>query len=262
MIIIGEGINSSRKAVKKALDEKDALVICNEARAQIEAGAQFLDLNCALAKNGEPEDMKWLIETVQRAATVPLCIDSPDPNVVTGALKLCKEKPIINSITAQKERYSSILPLIAKEHCGVVALTMDEDRMPHTAEERFKCAKNLYNIMKREDIPDEDIFFDPLVRPISSEPGQAIELLKAIPMIKKLGEVKVVCGISNISFGLPRRSLVNSLFLSMAINAGLDGALIDPLDKNMIAAIRTTEALLGKDNYCMNFIQGHRKGLF
>jgi len=214
-----------------------------------------------MAESRESEDMKWLIDTVQRAAAVPLCIDSPDANVVTGALRLCKEKPIINSITAQRERYESILPLIAKGRCGVVALTMDEDKMPHTAEERFKAAEGLYNILRREKIPDEDIYFDPLVRPISSEPGQAVELLKAIPMIKRLGGVKVVCGISNISFGLPRRSLVNSIFLSMAINAGLDGALMDPLDKNMIAAIRATEALLGRDKYCMNFIQGHRKGL-
>jgi len=133
--------------------------------------------------------------------------------------------------------------------------------MPKTALDRYEIAKSIYTLLKGEGIPDEQIYFDPLVRPISSEPGQAMELISSIAKIKSLGNVKVLTGISNVSYGLPKRSLINSIFLSMALCAGLDGALIDPLDKNNIQAIKASEALLGRDGYCMNFINAHRKGL-
>lgn len=262
MIIIGERINASRQPVKAALEKKDKAFIQKEARSQAEAGSKFLDLNCGLSHEREASDMEWLVETVRETAKIPLCIDSPDPHVIEKGVLIGKDKALINSITAEESRYSKILPLALKHNCSLVALTMNEKGMPETANDRFRIAQSLYKILKAEGMADNDIYFDPLVRPISSEAGQAQELLKSIPMIKSLGDVRVVCGISNISYGLPRRSLVNSAFLSLALSAGMDGALIDPLDKNIMAAIRSTEALLGRDRYCMNFIQGHRKGAF
>lgn len=262
MIIIGERINASRPRVKEALEKRDSKYIQDEAQTQINNGAEYLDMNCGLSGDTEPEDMEWLIKTVRKISNIPLCIDSPNPEAIERGIAASGNKDIINSITAEESRYVNILPLALKHDCGIIALTMDEKGMPDTADERFEIASRIFKILKKEGVEDRNMYFDPLVRPISSEPRQAEELLKAIPKIKSLGDVKVLCGISNISYGLPRRKLINATFLSLALNAGLDGALVDPLDKATIAAISTTEALLGKDKYCMKFIQNHRKGLF
>jgi len=262
MIIIGERINASRPLIQKALQSKDNALIQAEAKAQVEYGASYLDVNCGLSHSSEADDMEWLVNSIREVSSAPLCIDSPNPEVIERGVTAASGKLLINSITAEEERYKKLLPIALKHNCGIIALTIDEKGMPETADDRLRIAEKLYNIIKRGGVQDSDILFDPLVRPISSEPRQAEELLKAIPKIKALGGVKIACGVSNISYGLPRRKLVNSIFLSLALCAGLDGALIDPLDKGMIAAIRATEAILAKDRYCMNFIKGHRKGLF
>lgn len=261
MIIIGERINASRPAVKKALDAKDETFIKNEAKAQGAAGAHFIDVNCGLSHEREAADMAWLAKTVQDAVGLPLCIDSPDPVVIEKGVSLSRERPLVNSITLEEERFNRIIPIILEYRCMVIALTMSAKGMPETADDRFEIAEALYEKLKYKGVPDEDIYFDPLVRPVSSEPKQAGELLRSIPKIKKLGNVKVSCGISNVSYGLPRRTILNSVFLSMALEAGMDAALIDPLDKRMQTAIKASEALLGKDRYCMNFIQAHRKSV-
>jgi len=261
MIIIGERINASRTPVKRALEGKDSSFILNEAQRQADAGCQFLDVNCGLSGEKELEDMEWLVTTIQDAVDINLCIDSPDHRVIERGVSLCKKKALINSITAETSRLEPIIPIAKKYDCGLIALTMDERGMPETSEDRFTIARRLYNILKKNDIADEDIFFDALVRPVSSEPKQAEELLKSIPKIKSLGNVKAVSGISNVSYGLPKRGVINSVFLSIALSAGMDGAIMDPLDKKITAAYKTAEALLGRDRYCMNFIQAHRKGL-
>ncbi|MFH1753887.1 MAG: dihydropteroate synthase [Candidatus Omnitrophota bacterium] len=262
MIIIGERINASRAPIQNALRAKDSLFIQQEVKAQLEHGATYLDVNCGLSQSTEAGDMEWLVKTIREISDAPLCIDSPDPEVIEKGVLAASGRPLINSITAEESRYKKILPIALERNCSIIALTMDKTGMPETAEERFKIAEKIFRILKREGVQDADIYFDPLVRPISSEPRQAEELLKAIPMIKTLGEVKITCGVSNISYGLPSRKLVNSVFISMALSAGMDGALIDPLDKGMIASIRATEALLGRDKYCMNYIKGHRKGYY
>ncbi len=262
MIIIGERINASRASVKEALEKKDKAFIQREAKAQVEAGCQFLDVNCGLSRASEAGDMGWFVDAIQEKITTQLCIDSPNPEVIEKTIAKVKKKSLINSITAQKERYHNILPVALKHNCSIIALTMDEEGMPESADDRVRIAEKIYKILKSEGVSDDDIYFDPLVRPISSEPKQPQEVLKAIPKIKALGPVKVVCGISNVSYGLPRRPLINSTFLSLALLAGMDGALIDPLDKRAMASIKATEAILGKDGYCKNYIQGYRKGQF
>lgn len=262
MIIIGERINSSRSRIKKAIEEKDVGFIRGEATAQLERGAAFIDVNCGLSGSRETGDMEWLVNAIQGEKEIPFCIDSPSASALQAGASSSKGKVLINSITAEEERYKAVLPVALKHKCSIIALTMDSSGMPATAWDRVKVAEGLYRILKKEGVPDSDIYIDPLVRPVSSEPGQAQELLKAIPKIKELGDIKVVCGISNISYGLPRRSLVNSIFLSMALEAGLDGALIDPLDKVVMGAVRATEAVLGRDKYCMNYIKGHRGNEF
>lgn len=260
MIIIVERINASRAPIKQALEKKDPNPILREAELQAKAGCQFLDVNCGLSGDREEQDMEWLVTTIQNSVDINLCIDSPDHRVIERGVSLCKKKALINSITAEEARFKPLIPVVKKYNCGLIALTIDEKGMPDTADERFAIAERLYNILKGDGIPDEDIFFDPLVRPVSSEPRQAEELLQSIPKIKSLGNVKVISGISNVSYGLPKRGAINSVFLSIALFAGMDGAILDPLDKGITASYKAAEAILGRDKFCMNFIQAHRKG--
>jgi len=262
MLIIGERINTTRKPVQKAVEEKDAKFIQEEARKQADAGANYIDVNCGTSVKNEISDMKWLVETVQAVVELPLCIDSPNPEALEAGLAIHKGKPIINSITGEQSRMEMILPLVEKYKTSVVALTMDETGMPHTAAQRTDIAKKIIDAVVKRGIAEEDIYFDALVRPISTEPGQAIEFLESLKSIKSLAKVKTICGLSNISFGLPKRALINAAFLTMAVYAGLDAALIDPLDKRMLAAVKVSEALLGRDEFCLNYINASRAGEF
>ena len=261
MIIIGERINASRPAIQKAIEESDEALIQKEARSQAERGAQYLDINCGLSRDKEERDMVWLVSAVRKVCDIPLCIDSPNSAAIEKGVAAAGANCLINSITLEESRYKKIIPIALRYKCGIIALTMDSRGMPNTAAERAGLAEQMYKIMKAEGLSDEKIFFDPLVRPIASEPGQAKELLLSIPLIKRLGDVKVICGVSNVSYGLPKRKLINSIFLSLAIAAGLDGAITDPTDESALGAILGAEAIMGKDKYCMNLIKSHRKGL-
>jgi 5-methyltetrahydrofolate--homocysteine methyltransferase len=204
--------------------------------------------------------MQWLVRTVQEAVDVPLCIDSPNPKAIETGLKLHKGKALVNSITLQKERIGSILPLVKKYDCMVVALTMDEKGMPETSRERFEVCRKIIDEVKKEGIALESLYIDPLVQPISTNSRNCVITLETIRMIKEAFPVKFAMGLSNISFGLPNRRLINRTFLAMAMAMGLDGALIDPTDKDMMAAIKSSEALLGKDEYCMDYLTAFREG--
>ena len=152
-----------------------------------------------------------------------------------------------------------ILPLVKKYNTSVIALTMDEKGMPKNAQQRFDIAKKILETTNKYEIPYKNIYFDPLVKPVSTESDQGKEFLEAVKLIKTLPEVMTVCGLSNISFGLPNRSLINSTFLTMCIFSGLDAAIIDPTDKNIISALKASNALLGKDEYCMEYITAVRE---
>jgi 5-methyltetrahydrofolate--homocysteine methyltransferase len=167
---------------------------------------------------------------------------------------------MINSITGEEGRIGRILPLALKHKAKLVALTMGESGMPNTAEERRDIARHILERLKKDGFDAANLYFDPLIRPVSTEPGQAGEFLRSIPLIKSLGPVKVICGLSNVSYGLPNRKTINSVFLSMAIHAGLDAAILDPTDKTMIASLRSSEALLGMDEYCAGYIKSFREG--
>lgn len=261
MLIVGERINSSRQEILEAIKTKDASFILDEAKKQLDCGAQMLDLNSAMSLEGEVDDIEWLVKLVQQDADVPLCIDSPDPKVIQKALSVHKGKALVNSITAEKQRIDAIMPLV-KEYCAsVVALTMTGEGMPETAEARLDIAKHILETLEKRGIQREDIYFDPLIRPISTEAKQAKESLRALRLIKKeLKGVKTICGLSNISFGLPKRSLLNATFLAMALNCGLDAVIIDPTDKIVRASLNASQALLGRDDYCLNYISMSRKG--
>jgi len=261
MIIIGERINSSRAKIKEAIEKRDALFLVSEARRQVEAGATFLDVNCATAEGNEEENICWAIEAVQKEVSAPFSIDSPSAKAIAAALSVNKNgKPFINSVTAEERSAREILALAKKFNTNVVALTMDDSGMPQTADERVKLAEKILNMTRTYKISDENIYFDPLVKPISSEQNQANEFLSALRLIKKMGSAKTVGGLSNVSFGLPQRKLLNKTFLSMAIANGIDAVIIDPLDKESMATLSAAVALLGQDDYCMNYITKFREG--
>ncbi len=263
MFIIGERINSTRASVQEMISARNSGLVLKSVRSQLKAGAASIDINCAVTTGSELEDMDWVVSVIQSAIPdVSLCIDSPNYLALEKGLSVYKGKGgiIINSITGEESRINNILPLALKYGSKLIALTMSEKGMPDTAEERFEVAKKIFERVKKEGLKEENLYFDPLIRPISTEPRQAVEFLRSIPLIKSLGRVNTICGLSNVSFGLPNRSLVNSVFLSLAIQNGLDAAIMDALDKKVMAGLYAFGALMATDEYCQTYIKAFREG--
>ncbi len=261
MLVIGEKINTSAKDVEKAVEKRDTSFIQGLARRQVISGADALDVNVGTRIRTEVEDMKWAIKVIQEVVEVPLCIDSPNPLALEAGLTQHKGKAIINSVTAEKKRVEGILPLLKRFRSKVIALTMDEAGIPEDMRRRYAVAERLVDLLTREGIALDDIYIDPLVRPISTDSGCGWAVLEIMRKIRgSFKGIHLICGLSNISFGLPRRELLNRVFLSMAMLMGLDAVIIDPLDKGMISVIRAGEALLGKDEYCTKYLSSFREG--
>ncbi|HOJ10226.1 MAG TPA: methyltetrahydrofolate cobalamin methyltransferase [Clostridiales bacterium] len=263
MIIIGEKINSTIKSVRDAIEKHDSLFIQDLAEKQCKAGANYIDVNAGMFYDNEPENLEWLVKTVQEGTDAPMAFDSPNPAALEKALKVNKNgKPIINSITDEKERYESILPLILEYNTSVIALCMDDSGMPETIEDRFLVAERLIDKLTSKGVNPCDIYIDPMVRPIGTGSHYGITAIETIRIVKsKYPEVHIACGLSNISFGLPGRKVFNQAFLIAAMTAGLDGAILDPLDKKLMTFLYATEALLGQDEFCMNFLTKYREGV-
>jgi cobalamin-dependent methionine synthase I len=261
MLIIGERINSTRAHIQEAIKARSAAFISKEAQKQIEAGAAFLDINCAMSLGDEVQDIDWIISVIQSAIKgVSICIDSPNYLAIQRALEAYRSKGdlFINSITGEQDRIDRIVPLAVKYNTKLIALTMGSGGMPNSAEERFGIAKDILARVASKGFKAENLYFDPLIRPISTEPEQAKEFLRSIPMIRSLG-VKTICGLSNVSYGLPNRKAINSTFLAMAMYAGLDAAILDPTDKNIISSFKASGALLCDDEYCAGYIRAFRE---
>lgn len=260
MFIIGEKINATRKSIAKAVKKKDAKYIQKIALSQVEAGADMLDVNGGIAGK-EAEYLTWLVETVQEVTDVPLCLDSTDAEALAQAIPLCKKRPMINSVSDEKERIENILPLVKEHQTQVIALCMSESKQPKTAEDRLNIASSLVEKIKKEGILDEDIYVDLCVFPISTDSNYGIAFLEALEQFKEsYDKINTVCGLSNISYGLPERKLLNRVFMVMSVYAGIDALIIDPCDENMIANLIAAETLIGKDEFCMNYIQAYREG--
>ncbi len=263
MLIVGELINASRKAISAAIEAQDMDVIQKIAQEEYEAGANYIDVNAGVFVGKEPEYLKWLVTTVQSKVDAPCCIDSPDPKAIETALSVHKGTPMINSISLEKDRYESLLPIVAGTDLKVVALCMSDDGMPETAEDRMRIADKLVNGLLQKNVGIDNIYVDPLVQPLSTNDDIGVQFLNAIEqIITTFKGIHTICGLSNISFGLPSRSFLNQTFMSMAIARGLDGAIVNPSDKKMMANIIAAESLVGKDDYCMNYLQAYRTQKF
>ena len=260
MLIVGELINSSRKPIKAAVEAQDAEEIQKIAKDQHDHGADFIDVNAGTFVGKESEYMQWLIKTVQEGVEAPCCIDSPDPRVVEAATSVHQGTPMINSISLEKERYDALLPVIAGTDLKVIALCMSDKGMPETKDDRVAIADELINSLVKNNVAIENIFVDPLVQPISTKDSYGMEFMNAIEAIMTgFPGVHTICGLSNISFGLPERKLINQAFAVMAIAKKLDSAIINPLDKRMMANIIAAETLAGKDEYCSNYLTAYRE---
>lgn len=260
MLIIGERINSSRKPIQEALKARDAAFLQEEARKQVEAGAAYVDVNAATMMQAEPEYIEWLVRLVQETVDAPLCIDTPNPVAMEVALKAHRGRAMINSISGEKERYEAVLPLAVKYKAAVVALCMDDRGMPETASDRLRVVEYMLKNLTDAGIAKEDIYFDPLVKPVSAGSHYGVEFLESIRLMKEKYGVKTVAGLSNVSYGLPLRRLLNQAFLVMSMNMGLDAVIVDPLDATLMSFLRASRVLLGKDEYAMEYLGAFREG--
>ena len=200
---------------------------------------------------------------MQEATGKPCAIDSPNPSAIEAALSVHKGTPIINSISLERNRYEKLMPLIAGTDLKVIALCMSDEGMPRTVDDRFRIAEKLVEGLLKNNIKQENIFVDPLVQPVSVDITFGVEFLNAIKKIQShFKEIHTVCGLSNIGYGLPARKLLNQTFMVMAIAKGLDGAIINPLDHEMMSSIIAAEALAGRDRFCGNYLKAFRAGLF
>ncbi len=263
MLIIGELINASRKAIANHIENQDANTIQAVARDELNAGADYIDVNAGVFVGKEPEYLKWLVETIQAAVEAPCCIDSPDPAAIETALAVHKGTAMINSISLEKDRYDKLMPIVAGTDFKVVALCMSDDGMPETVEDRMAIAEKLIDGLLKNNVKLENIYVDPLVQPLSVNNTFGVEFLDAIEKIMATFKgIHTVCGLSNISYGLPNRMFLNQLFMVMAIAKGLDGAIVNPLDKRMMANIIGAETLAGKDEFCANYLSAYRAKRF
>jgi 5-methyltetrahydrofolate--homocysteine methyltransferase len=263
MLIVGELINASRSKIRGAIENQDKESIQQIAKEQAANGADYIDVNAGVFVGKETEYLKWLVTTVQEAVDSPCCIDSPDPGAIEAALSVHRGTPMINSISMEKERYDALMPIIAGTDYKIVALCMSDAGMPETADARMSIAEELVTNLEKNQIPLENIYVDPLVQPVSTNDNYGTEFLNSIERIKtQFSGIHTVCGLSNISYGLPERMLLNQTFMVMAITKGLDGAIINPLDKKMMAAIISAETLAGKDEWCAEYLQAYRQKRF
>lgn len=261
MIIVGELINASRKAIRAAIEAQDVAAIQKVAVDELEAGANYIDVNAGIFVGKEAGYLQWLVQIVQEATGASCCIDSPDPKAIEKALSVHKGVAMINSISLEKERFQALLPLIAGTEHKVVALCMSDEGMPETTDARLAIADKLINGLVQNNIPLDNIYVDPLVQPVSTKDGFGVEFLEAVEKIMTTYKgVHTMCGLSNISYGLPIRKLLNQSFAVMAIARGLDGLIINPLDRQMMANIIAAETIAGRDSYCSNYLGAFRSG--
>ncbi|MFC2017341.1 dihydropteroate synthase [Chloroflexota bacterium] len=266
MLVIGENINASNRSVAEAIASRDREFLQNLARAQVAAGADFIDVNGGVG-NGSREyeavTTEWLIEVVQEVTDRPLVIDSESPSVIEAALRKYRgERLMINSVTAEPKRLVSIGALAAERQAWLVALAMGTNGVPGSVEERLAACEQIMQHLTQLGLKAEQIFFDPLILPIAVDSTQGIVALKSLEQIKsRYPDTRTVMGLSNISYGLPHRGLVNRAFLLMAAYSGLDAVILNPLDTKMMSFVKVADMLTGKDPSCKGYIRAHRRGI-
>lgn len=262
MLIVAERINASRRAIRAALEAQDIAAIQREAKSQAEAGASYIDVNGGTFPGREAELLCWLVEVAQAATDLPLCLDSPDPTAIAAALpKVKSARPIINSISLEAGRLEQMLPLVREHNAKVIALAQGQGVPPPDAAGKLRLAAELVDRLTAAGVPLDDIYVDPLVFPVGVDPQSALASIDAIgEIMRRYPGVHTICGLTNVSHGLPARALLNRTFLVAAMARGLDSVIVDPTDAKLMMSLRAAEALLGRDEYCMVFIEEFNAG--
>ncbi len=264
--IIGERINpTGRKKLALELEEGNFATVIRDALEQVKSGANILDINAGVVYNSNPNPnetepilMKKLLEVVQDLVDVPLCIDSSVPGALEEGLKTAKGRPLLNSVTGEEERLESILPLVKKYNVPVVAISNDDTGISEDPEIRFKVAKKIVERASDFGIPPNDIIVDPLVMPIGAMPTAGKQVFELVKKLKEELKVNTTCGASNISFGLPNRHSINSIFLPMAIASGMSSAIMNPTNPDELNAIYAANLLMNRDKNGANWIKRNR----
>lgn len=263
MIIIGEKINGSIPSVARAIAEKDESLLQKLAKKQREAGADFIDVCASVPEKRELQTLKWIIETVQGVTDAPLAIDSPSPEILKNALFCCEREGLVNSVSLEGNKIDMLFPSMANTNWEFVALLCDDSGIPKTVEKRLEIFEAIMKKAEHYGIAPSRLHIDPLVEMLcTSEDGIKMVVHTICEIKRRYPTVHVTGAASNISFNLPARRYVNQGFMILAMNAGMDSAILDPLNGDMMGLIYATEALLGKDEYCMEYIGAYREGLF
>ena len=271
MKIIGERINSTRLEIKKALDENNINFLLEEAKSQVASGADYIDVNCAAAMEEEADKLKEIITVIREELDCGISIDTPDTELtktILGSMDI--GKPFINSITAETDKIKELPVILNQKDSYVITLAMDDNGMPDDLEDRLRVSESIISYAKDNNIDLNNIYIDLLVKPVSTEPKQASYFLEAVKALSDKG-INTIGGLSNVSFGLPKRALLNAVFIKLVIDAGISGLIIDPtealtskvLSKEELPKeqfVLTKEVLLGQDDYASNYIKAFREG--
>jgi 5-methyltetrahydrofolate corrinoid/iron sulfur protein methyltransferase len=247
--------------IGKAIKEKDKSVIQKYALEQVKAGADALDVNCGPVSKNPAVDIQWLIGAIEEVTDKPLALDSSKPQVIESGLKIAKNKVIINSTTADTEKLGILVPLAKKYNTKLIGLTISAKGIPQNKDQRLELAATIVASCVDQGFPVEDLYLDPIVLPVNVAQAQMKDILEAIHEFKIISEPspKTIVGLSNVSQGAKTRSLVNRAFLTMAIAQGLDAAILDPLDKELMDAAITAELILNKQIYCDSYLDAYKR---
>jgi len=261
MFIVGELINGMYKKIGQAIKAKDKTVIQECALGQVKAGADVLDINCGPASANPLSDIQWLVEVIQEVTDQPLALDSSKPQVIESGLKVIKNKVMINSTTADQEKLDLLIPLAKKYNAKLIGLAISAKGIPQNKDQRLELAANIVANCAEQGFPVEDLYLDPIVLPVNVAQAQMRDILEAIREFKIISEPppKTIVGLSNVSQGSCARGLINRIFLTMAIAYGLDAAILDPQDKELMDAAITAELILNKQIYCSSYLEAYRK---
>jgi len=262
MIIIGEKLNGSIPSVGKAIAERDEARIRHLARIQSDTGANFLDVCASVQEDVEVETLKWMLDLVQEESTVPICLDSPSQYTLAKALPFCKKPGLVNSVSLEGDKIDTIFPIIADTKWSCIALLCDDKGIPNSVERRMEVFEGVMQKVKAYGIDPSRIFIDPLVVTLSTNDAALTMFAECTRLIKEqYPTIHVTSGLSNISFGLPVRKMINMAFMVLAMNAGMDSAIVDPTNHDMLGVIYAAECLLEKDESCLEYISAYREGL-
>jgi len=263
VIIIGEKINATLTGIKSIVLKQDSAGLLEMAKIQAASGADFIDVNVATGVGSQEDEIvsiRWAVKAIQGAIEIPLCIDSADPCVLEAGLRMRDGRPsLINSTKAEEKNLAQVVPLASRYQTPIIGLAMDETGIPRTVEDRLHACENIASACEEYGVPIENVYFDPLVLPVSTDINQGLVTLHTIAEIKKrFPAAKTVMGLSNVSYGLPGRTGLNAAFLHMAVYAGLDAAIMDPLNQTMTSAVKAAEVLVGKDRHCRKYTRAFR----